>query len=651
MKRLLFSFFALALFLATYVPAQAQGGPSDPVKDAIFADLSARIGRPLNWRRLDGSWTFEELVVNNNNLGCDNGGNVAPGVTRAWRFDINLPGIGTYAYHLTLDGSVIILCSGTGIGAPGAPVATPLPAIGGGGISQPEQPASANQPTTYASPVVAFLSADGNVRVSTLNPTTTATSITGDALAKRVEGGYIQYQRRYSHLRWSPDGLRLAYLDTTQGKLFIVSSGTGPLELASGLNALFPPVWLGSTEIAYAVSTGAGGPDGLSTVEQVQAIAVTGGTPRVVGQFVHGTGCGGAGYGPAMALYLTESNLGLAFHVLPTGILHSVNCSPGGVAFSNLAGELIWSLPNKGRFALSPDGARIATIRLNGADQPDGIDLVNVTTGQVTPLSTNANPDVVAWSGDGATLIYGTRTLRETVSLPENAGRDWMSSIDRFDLRLYAMPAAGGASTDLFSTVGFAIGTISPSPNTALAAFTVIGDEEAMARAAALGGSEAAVASLGPIVKLHVAALAFGIPGYPFEMPGMAGSPALSLAPQFGGVPGAVVPGVSVVPPTAAAPITGTTGDNPLGLVVGGKAVVPAGGNVNLRSEPNRANPANVLGILRPGDIVTVLSGPLPADGLRWWQVRRDTDGVTGYVVDQFTNSAGGVENNLLPLR
>jgi hypothetical protein len=80
MKTMLFRKLALCIGLIALlglglwggVPAAAQGSPSQPVLDEIFRQLSTRIGIPVSTMRLDGFYTFEEVVVNNNNLGCPN---------------------------------------------------------------------------------------------------------------------------------------------------------------------------------------------------------------------------------------------------------------------------------------------------------------------------------------------------------------------------------------------------------------------------------------------------------------------------------------------------------------------------------------------------------------------------------------------------
>jgi Tol biopolymer transport system component len=56
-----------------------------------------------------------------------------------------------------------------------------------------------------------------------------------------------------------------------------------------------------------------------------------------------------------------------------------------------------------------------------------------------------------------------------------------------------------------------------------------------------------------------------------------------------------------------------------------------AGADLNLRAEP--ALTGDVLRKLQAGDIVTILDGPVDADGYTWWQVQAE-DGSTGWAVN-----------------
>jgi hypothetical protein len=59
--------------------------------------------------------------------------------------------------------------------------------------------------------------------------------------------------------------------------------------------------------------------------------------------------------------------------------------------------------------------------------------------------------------------------------------------------------------------------------------------------------------------------------------------------------------------------------------------ITDAGANLNLRAEPSLTGV--VLRMLQAGDIVTILDGPVEADGYTWWQVQTE-DGSTGWAVN-----------------
>jgi WD40 repeat protein len=59
--------------------------------------------------------------------------------------------------------------------------------------------------------------------------------------------------------------------------------------------------------------------------------------------------------------------------------------------------------------------------------------------------------------------------------------------------------------------------------------------------------------------------------------------------------------------------------------------ITEAGANLNLRAEPSLDG--EVLRKLQPGDRVTILDGPVEADGYTWWKVQTE-DGTTGWTVN-----------------
>ncbi len=60
-------------------------------------------------------------------------------------------------------------------------------------------------------------------------------------------------------------------------------------------------------------------------------------------------------------------------------------------------------------------------------------------------------------------------------------------------------------------------------------------------------------------------------------------------------------------------------------------AITEAGANLNLRASPSLD--AAILAKLQPGDTITILEGPVQADGYEWWKMRT-TDGVEGWAAN-----------------
>lgn len=640
MKRIvIILLLALALPLLAS-PAEAQGGPSEGLLDRVFTDLSTRIGKNVTWRRMDGRYLWEEVAASNDNLGCETPGAAAPGVTRAWKINIDLTGVGQYEYRASLDGNIVLFCTGTGLGI--SPTVTPggavVPSTGGGSGSSADQPPSTTATTTYASPVVGYLSDDGNVRVAQVGATTAPTAITGDA-----NGGtlnlYWSANVLYSNLVWSPDGTRLAFTSVSNEgrdtRVWVATTGSAPVQVATGNYAVDLGIaWSpDGTEIAYPVATNQpanlpGDPN--AQIYQMQAVSVLGGQPRVAGSIAYGVGCGGGGYSPARVRYYYASG----YEGNPPGILwtnagfvHKTNCTGRGLALTNFNGQRVWS-GMYGRPALSPNGQTLVALQFtNMSPDPTGLILINVVNGQVTPLSAPLGLDQVGWSADGGTLYVSTRTLLRNVQAPANVS---VFTEGVFTLTLWALPASGAATpTALYTGEGYAIVGIQASRTAAVIGFTLIESDETIV-----------TTGKAPAPRLGFASTVPNTPGFPMFLLGAGSQMNFSAAAGFTAVPAAVIARNSDV--------SGTTGDNPLGLRVGGTAYVTPGGNVNVRREP-AISADNVVGILRPGDVVNILNGPQVAGNLRWWQVSRVPDGLSGWVVDQYVDSAGKVETNILP--
>jgi hypothetical protein len=562
---------------------------------------------------------------------------------------VNVTDVGQYDYRVSRDNAVILLCSGQGLGlsplpssptppAPAAPIA--------GGINLPPQPAVQTAPTTYNAPVLAYIGLDGNVYLTSVGTNPPPAPLTNDSPFD--PNALYRNQQGYRRPTWSPDGSRLLFhrLD----KVYTIASGGAAVQIAAGKVYSIEPGWSPEGgEVAYAVDTRTADPAQPNRVIlQVQAVPAGGGQPRVAGTISFGIGCGGGGFSPATVLLYDEAGYSAQTYPLywtRVGFVHPSNCTGIGLTLTGFDGRKIWERTDLSRPALSPDGTKLLALT-PGAGAPvtsGGLFVVDVATGAATPVNLAGQvPNYAAWSGDGGSIIYATSTLRTfargNAAITNPPSIVWPIDAEINTVELWVIPATGGTPLRLYVNDNaslYAIAALSASPNVALVAFSVVESDANLVNSINAGLSGGALVGAAPRTLVGVAALAPNTPGYPYLLPGNGGQPALSRAASFNAVPVPVRPitGVVTNPVSPANPPVVPGGDNPLGLVVGGLAVVPPGENVNVRVRPTTQGD-NIAGIIRPGDQVVILNGPVVSDGLRWWQVRRAADGLVGWVAD-----------------
>ncbi|MCE7947387.1 MAG: hypothetical protein DYG88_08165 [Chloroflexi bacterium CFX4] len=668
----LVALMALAVIHFAAAPSvSAQGAPTEAAFDRIFSDVSSRVGRVISRTRFDGTWSYEGVVVNDNNLGCPNGQQNAPGQTRAWIVRVSVTGLGSYEYRVSNDSSIILYCSGVGIGAEVpqvivAPPAAPPPAVGGARLPVPPPPGVSNQAVTFQAPIMAFIGRDGNVYVTSLSSNLGYVPLTGDALGVVEDGGYTNYSKYYGNLRWSPDGSRLAFVEYTTQTLYVASSGGQPFPVANGLAVEIPPSWSpDGAQIAFA-ARGAPVGDSPNFVYPIQAVPATGGPLTTVGQIAFGVGCGGGGFSPSLVNYYREVGYNggnTIFKWLPNGFLHTARCDSVGLALTAFGGQRLWLADDISRMQIAPNLTRAAAVQYNMGELGSVV-LVDLSNGAVSPIASPIGVDQVGWSSDSSTLLFATRQLTQQVGVNPGAqfGQQFgLANGQSYTLGLYAVPVAGGTLQQIYSSEGYSIGAITPSPNAALIAFTIAESEVAMNVRVNANDSIQNILSVAPRVKLGIAALPIGTPGYPYVLAADGGTPVFSPAITFTAMPATLLtvqPQAPVLPPappaapTAVPALSATAGENPLGLVVNGRAIVPPGDTVVVRTSPQYLRDrSNARGMLRPNDTVRILSGPVFADNLRWWQVQRESDGFSGWVVDQYVDANGKVETSLQAIR
>jgi WD40 repeat protein len=622
----------IGLMLATLTgqTAYAQAW-ADAIIDRAFQDLSGRIGQTVNRTQpIHGSWSWEGIGVTDNNLGCANGAQAAPGQNWAMKIVINLDSFGTYDYRATRDGTIFFLCSATGVGAPTSIAPTPVLSQG---------------PVTYKGPILAYRGFDGNIYITDLNINPGPTPLTGDAGGRRTTA-LTEDDKYYNDLSWSPDGLTLAFrLSAGNPIQYLVPSGQAPIQAATNISMTFPSAWSpNGQELGYAVDTNATtnpNDPSAAAVFQMQAIPRGGGQPRAVGTFsAQCFGDAGGPYGPAEDLYWSEAGFAGTFNVLewlPQGILHS-SCFGGGLTLSDFSGKTIWDLGNVYSVIISPDRTRAVAKQGGSAPGTGLMTVINLANGVATPLQAQPGVDQFAWSGDGQTILYSTRTPLNQIQgdsrivVNPNYLPSWPINGTTYDIGLWSIPAAGGQSIRLFAAQGEAVGAISASPTTAVAAASVIDSVVPFIASLNAGETPAVLQSKLPKKRIAIVALVPNTAGYPYQLEGEGGRPTFSAAAQFTAVPAPLTVAVTATPVVSPG---GCPGAPATRLVIGGRGQVTPGEPNALNSQPapaSRDPNSKRLNPIPPGGVFTVLDGPVCAWNYAWWKV--NYNGVIGWTAE-----------------
>src|SRR5262245_59117961 len=120
-KRLLWINVCLILVLSVLEVTRvvrAQGEPT-AIVDAVFADLSQRLGRTVTRANVD-SWTWEHIDFPDTSLGCPQPAKAySQIVTRGFKIVIFTAGV-AYDYRVLNNGQELFLCSPSGSAQPPA---------------------------------------------------------------------------------------------------------------------------------------------------------------------------------------------------------------------------------------------------------------------------------------------------------------------------------------------------------------------------------------------------------------------------------------------------------------------------------------------------------------------------------------------------
>ncbi len=643
---LVLSTLLTATLIGVVPRAFAQVSEPTGIIDAALRDLSQKLGRTLTRNNVD-NWTWEQVQFPDASLGCPQPGQTyAQVLTLGFKFTFTVGGV-VYDYRALNDGSRIFQCTASGA-VPAGPTPTREAAPP---TVAPIAPVAPGQPMAFQKSL-AYVRADGNVSITAIGQGA-GIPITGDASVQTLQTmPFYDVTRQYGQFHWSPDGTKLIFTEQRSQSLYLAVSGQAPVQIARGLSTLYPGAWSpDGTEIAYAVETNQQQGEGL--VRQVQAVPVTAtgaSQPRVAGSFVQRVGCGGGVSDPAEMIYQDEAGFGgnpLTLDWTTQGFVYSMECTGVGLALADPGGRVLWKLDNVARADISPDRTRAVALRRNVQGQQSGMVSIDLRNGSATQIHSEANPDQVAWSADGSTIIYSTLVAAPGIQgNPQSAvGQqlfqgEWPVDSKSNTVTLWRMPAAGGQSTRLFQGEGRGVGVIASAPDNSGVAFSLVSSMAVMIQQINNGATVSQV--LGALPHADVLFVNWDGGGQPAAV-------VRGGRPAFGGGTFTAVPsGANTVNVPQGGSPGGDPNVPPPNLVIGGTAVVSTtrGDTLNLRKSPSISAP--VLRILKPGAVVTILAGPQSADGFRWWQVRAQDDNSVGWVVDQVTDQ-DGTTNTLTP--
>lgn len=461
-------------------PAAAISG--EELVNIGIAYLNSQLGATITRRDLS-RWTWEATTWPDRSLGCPQ-----PDVT----YDSSAPVPGyiltieyvdrIYELHLTADRRTIMPCGDDERLQPAIDIdfASTLTALATPTPAAPEAIAGDR-------PILFYTGADGNVYRASWNAYP-GTNVTEDiAPTPATPSPLPRFDHIYGYYRWSPDGQRVAFLDSAPPARLLVADAEGgqPVQLATDLALLYPPAWSpDGSALAYVRPTQTFRAN--SQVMEVYAVAVPGSdentAPRLLATFEQGVGCGGGSSDPADTVYSRETGYtgnALMLVWLPGDtLLLTPSCTGAGLARLDLSsGELTLIDPALSRVALSPDRSRAAGITVD-ANGNRTLTLVTLGSGESQPVPVSGTPDQVLWSADGQHLYISTVEPLERVA--RSGGEE---SIGVYAVRLWRIDLSSGEATLLFEQEGRGIGTLTEALDGRGMIFSFVEDSRAWLQA------------------------------------------------------------------------------------------------------------------------------------------------------------------------
>ncbi|MHB8628423.1 MAG: hypothetical protein ACYDBJ_12925 [Aggregatilineales bacterium] len=358
----------------------------------------------------------------------------------------------------------------------------------------------------------------------------------------------ITNTRRYAEARIAPDGKRVAFVSMPGGDVYVapIAKDATAAKLPVQIATPYPIAWSpDGTQIAYVSAAS----DGKLTVNVAQ---IAGGTARPVGT-LSATSCAPVKTDdPAAATWAADlsaadangDRLLLEWPATNT-LLVSSDCTGASVSKLDATSGKLTPLSTLSRAVLSPDKTQLAGI--TGGK----LAIVDVAGGQARPLPISA--DQVVWGSDSGSLLYATRTIKTPLSLSATVVGVAAFQSAVYDLSLHRYTLTGAQDDTLYTGMGFAIGSIAPSPDGSGLIFTVIQDDSTLITT--LGKATQAL-SEDDVLRTRPAAQAYWLP-----FPAVAGTvPTLlidTLQAQFGPSGSTATIGVPVTPQRGATNIPG----------------------------------------------------------------------------------------------
>ncbi len=317
------------------------------------------------------------------------------------------------------------------------------------------------------------------------------------------------FDRRY--VSFAPDGLLLSYVDASNSELRTMDTAAGlsPRRVAQKVDARFPAAWSAdSARVAYVSSNGVEeGADGALLA--IDAVPALGGDAERLATFAFSDDCAASSADPADDVAAAEAAPGDGAAVLvwlPDGrFIVSTRCAGGLTLLAPATGETQPLDADLLGAAIAPDGVRLA------ARSENGITLLDLASEERSDLPADGTVRALAWTVDGAALLYATETLADQVTLddPEDQphaetvfGR-WPVEVGVYDLALVRVDVASGAQTLIWRGQGRAIGRIAPAPDGSGVLFSVVPSSLALVETFRAGGDALALRAAQPQPALY----------------------------------------------------------------------------------------------------------------------------------------------------